>query len=294
MHNHLHLLVSSMSARGKALEVGKEVVRILRGAGWDVTVQVTRSSDSIPAAAQNADTRLVGAVGGDGYIAAVAQGLAEDPDRVMVPFPGGRGNDLCRSLGIGTDSLTHAKTLTQPDLENRIRAIDGMWIGSKRQLALGVVSLGIDATANRFANQSRFRSGPLAYSWGAIAAFTQSHPNEFVVDVDGVVCDLPGWVCSISNSGWIGGGINILPTSDPYDGVLEVLQVAPTSKARALPLLAKVLGGRNLDSPLVQVISAREVHFMAPTGIVAMADGDMVAKVPFTVRVAPQVVRVVI
>ena len=289
----MQLLVSSLSARGKALHDGREVARVLRGAGWEVDVKVTRSSDTVSDAAKLCDPGLVGAVGGDGYLAEVAAGLAHDPTRVMVPFPGGRGNDLCRALEIGMDAQKHAEVLAQSGTEGRERTIDGMWVGDDKKLALGVISLGIDRAANEQANKSQIRWGSLAYAWGAVSAFAKFKPLDFTVIASEDEDSFSGWVCSISNSGWIGGGINIVPQSDLTDGVLEVFSVEKTSKTRVVPLLAKVLAGRSLDSPLVQVKSETEITIAEPVGLSAMADGDFIARVPFTVKVAPNVVRVI-
>jgi len=42
------------------------------------------------------------------------------------------------------------------------------------------------------------------------------------------------------------------------------------------------------------VESARVVSFAAPAGMIAMADGDRIASIPFTVDVAPGVVSVLV
>lgn len=294
MNPQIHILISSLSARGRALHAGREVVQVLRSAKWNVTATVTRSSQDVVLAAADAPQGYVGAVGGDGYMAAVAQGLANDPNRILVPFPGGRGNDLCRALGVGVNPRQRALDLTYTDIDSRITTLDGMWIGEANHLALGVVSLGIDSLANQIANQSRLRWGPLAYAWGGISSFTRFSPMDFQVVIDGAEYDLPGWVCSISNSGWIGGGINIVPSSNPCDGILEVLQVEPTSRVNALPLLAKVLGGRSLNTDLLHIYSGQEISILQPVGLRAMADGDLVATVPFTIRLARGVVRVLV
>ena len=289
----MQLLVSSLSARGRALHDGREVARILHGAGWEVDVHVTHSSDAVSDAARSCAPGLVGAVGGDGYLAEVASGLAHDPDRIMVPFPGGRGNDLCRALGIGVDAAERAEELAELGIEGRERLIDGIWVGEENKLALGVVSLGVDRAANEQANKSLIRWGSLAYAWGAIFAFLKFKPLNFNIVSNEDEDRFPGWICSISNSGWIGGGINIVPQSNLSDGVLEVFSVEKTSRARAVRLLAKVLTGRSLDSPLVRVTSNKEVTITEPVGVSAMADGDFIARVPFTAKVAPAVVRII-
>ena len=84
---------------------------------------------------------------------------------------------------------------------------------------------------------------------------------------------MSGWVASVSHSGRFGGGITLVESSDMSDGSLEVCR-----------------GGH----PAIEVETARVVSFAAPAGMVAMADGDRIASIPFTVDVAPGVVSVLV
>ena len=337
---HLHLLVSSMSARGRAISVGPRVVRILREGGWDVQVTVTTPDDDPTSVAHrlgdgasgdptdpsSARTRppvpesgpaLVGALGGDGYISAVAEGLA-GTGGVLVPLPGGRGNDLCRAIGAGADPVARARSLAglgllgagegQSDLPaERLRGLDGIWVqeagegvderadeGDPHRLVLGVVSFGLEAWANIIANGSRLRSGPLAYAYGALAAPIRFHQADFRAVLDGVPHDMGGWALSVSNSGCIGGGIRIVPSSDPFDGVLEAFHVGHMPLRAALPVLARVVAKRDAEDPAVEVLSVHEMVVTEPVGMPAMADGDQVGTIPLRISVAPAVVDVLI
>ena len=303
------LLVSSMSAGGRSVRLGPRIVRILRGGGWEVAVRLTTPGDDPAAIAGGvAAGSIVAALGGDGYLSAVARGCHES-DALFVPMPGGRGNDLCRALGVGTDPLARARRLaslglssdeagasSSDSLASRVRPLDGMWVRSREgvRLALGIVSIGLDARANILANESSLTSGPLAYGYGAFAALASHEPTEIVATVDGRERNMSGWIASVSNSGRFGGGITLVESSDMSDGVLEVCHVGPLSVARALPVLAKVVAGRAKNHPAIEVESARVVSFAAPAGMVAMADGDRIASIPFTVDVAPGVVSVLV
>ena len=301
------LLVSSMSAGGRSVRLGPRIVRILRGGGWEVAVRLTTPGDDPAAiAGEVAPASFVAALGGDGYLGAVARGCHES-DAVFVPMAGGRGNDLCRALGIGTDPLARARSLAPQGLSSaeadssdwlasRIRPLDGMWVRSREgvRLALGVVSIGLDARANVLANESSLTSGPLAYGYGAFAALASHQPTDVVATVDGHERNMGGWIASVSNSGRFGGGITLVESSDMSDGVLEVCHVGPIPISRALPVLARVVAGRAKAHPAIEVEKARAVSFAAPAGIVAMADGDHIASIPFTVEVAPGVVSVLV
>ena len=301
------LLVSSMSAGGRSVRLGPRIVRILRGGGWEVAVRLTTPGDDPAAlAGEVASGSFVAALGGDGYLGAVARGCHES-DAIFVPMPGGRGNALCRALGIGTDPLVRARSLAplgfssdEADssdwLASRTRPLDGMWVRSRDgvRLALGIVSIGLDARANILANESSLTSGPLAYGYGAFAALASHEPTEIVATVDGVERNMSGWIASVSNSGRFGGGITLVESSDMSDGILEVCHVGPLSLSRALPVLARVVAGRAKAHPAIEVESARVVSFASPAGMIAMADGDRIASIPFTVDVAPGVVSVLV
>ena len=306
-HPAMTMLVSSISGSGRALRVAPDVTGRLRRGGWGVNVRVVTEAEAPAAVARSLDTPFVGALGGDGFVAAVAQGIAGS-DTVLVPIPGGRGNDLCRAIGAGSNPKGRADALAplgeagSKAVGIRVRALDGIWVSAvdagsaepNLRLVLGVVSLGLDAWANKLANESRLTAGPLSYGWGAVTAPAHFRGAAFRARVDGVEHELPGWVFSVSNSGFIGGGVNVVPDSDPFDGALELFRVDQVPLRTVIPAVAQVVIRRNAHHPLVHVCSVRELDILGPEGLPAMADGDLVGHLPLHVEVAPGIVRVLV
>ncbi len=322
----MSLIVSSMSARGRSLTIGREMVEILRGGGWTVTVHVTNSTSDVEYEASQSEAPFVGALGGDGYLSAAARGCIGGA-APLLPFPGGRGNDLCRALGIGPDAMRWAQRLARAkteEVESWVRPLDAMQVSSPdgKYVVLGVISVGVDATANQIANRSWFRSGPVAYAWGAsVAALGKYRKLDVGGSIDGVVpqtypgqerdagarCgvgrsgervgvfhpEMGGWLTSISNSGWFGGGINILPQSKTDDGILEVITVDSVLRPRAIVTLAKVLATRQLDDPIVHVYEGTKIRLETPAGLQVMADGDVIGQLPMDIEVLPAALNVV-
>lgn len=302
----IHLFVSSMSAGGRSVSVGPSVVRALRAGGWRVSVTLTTQSDDPSALAGQARADVIAGLGGDGFISAIARGCHESAS-LFAPIPGGRGNDLCRALGIGADPLARARSLAELGLSTdetdlliaqRTKPLDGMWVTEKgaegRTLVLGVVSMGIDARANVLANESFLTSGPLAYGYGAFAALASFKPVPVKARIDGEDRDLTGWLASISNSGRIGGGIHLVPQSDLHDGLMEVCHVGTVPLRTVVSALVTVVAGRSRGHEEIAVETADTVEVLEPVGLVAMADGDRVAEVPFTTTRAPHVVDVLL
>lgn len=319
----LKLFVSALSGKGRALRRAPKVAALLRSQGWNVDVRVTHRSDDPAALAAACTNHWVAVLGGDGYIARIATQVGARGG-VVIPLPGGRGNDLCRCLGIGTDAVAHVRSLptasqicTEDAGEHpRIRGVDAMQVRALKGenegqdaagqgpsspakdleenpvQVLGIVSFGLDALANQIANDTSFASGTFAYAWGALRALQQFQPKTMEIEVDGVRRRIRGWLVSVSNSGWFGGGINIVPSSNPSDGRLELLTVDPVPKHHAIRVLARVLAMRKVDDPILHVEEVTSVKILDSAGLVAMGDGDQVGEGPLEISVSPEVFRV--
>ena len=319
----LKLFVSALSGKGRALRRAPKVAALLRSQGWNVDVRVTHRSDDPAALAAACTNHWVAVLGGDGYIARIATQVGARGG-VVIPLPGGRGNDLCRCLGIGTDAVAHVRSLptasqicTEDAGEHpRIRGVDAMQVRALKGenegqdaagqgpsspakdleenpvQVLGIVSFGLDALANQIANDTSFASGTFAYAWGALRALQQFQPKTMEIEVDGVRRRIRGWLVSVSNSGWFGGGINIVPSSNPSDGRLELLTVDPVPKHHAIRVLARVLAMRKVDDPILHVEQGTSVKIWDSAGLVAMGDGDQVGEGPLEISVSPEVFRV--
>ena len=319
----LKLFVSALSGKGRALRRAPKVAALLRSQGWNVDVRVTHRSDDPAALAAACTNHWVAVLGGDGYIARIATQVGARGG-VVLPLPGGRGNDLCRCLGIGTDAVAHVRSLptaSQICAEGagehpRIRGVDAMQVRALNGVnegqdatgqrpaspakdleenpaqVLGIVSFGLDALANQIANDTSFASGTLAYAWGALRALQQFQPTTMEIEVDGERKRIRGWLVSVSNSGWFGGGINIVPSSNPSDGRLELLTVDPVPKHHAIRVLARVLAMRKVDDPILHVEEVTSVKILDSAGLVAMGDGDQVGEGPLEISVSPEVFRV--
>ena len=319
----LKLFVSALSGKGRALRRAPKVAALLRSQGWNVDVRVTHRSDDPAALAAACTNHWVAVLGGDGYIARIATQVGARGG-VVIPLPGGRGNDLCRCLGIGTDAVAHVRSLPSASQicaegageHPRIRGVDAMQVRALNGVnegqdatgqrpaspakdleenpaqVLGIVSFGLDALANQIANDTSFASGTLAYAWGALRALQQFQPTTMEIEVDGERKRIRGWLVSVSNSGWFGGGINIVPSSNPSDGRLELLTVDPVPKHHAIRVLARVLAMRKVDDPILHVEQVTSVKILDSDGLVAMGDGDQVGEGPLEISVSPEVFRV--
>ena len=298
------VLISSMSARGKGMVEGPSAVRALHAAGWKGDIRVTTSDEDPKDVAASAKGPYVVAIGGDGYLARVVEGM-EGTGNVLVPFPGGRGNDLCRALGADVSMEARTKRIARFAKEGvapegiapfQVRPLDAIEVtrAGSRRLAVGVVSVDIVAWANVYGNRSWIKFGPLAYAHGAIQALAHFHGDDFGAIIDGERETLSGWVVTVSNTAMIGGGVKMTDLSDPGDGQLELITVGQMPLRKVLPILIDVLVRRKADVPELHVRRVNEITLTSPDGNIAMADGDEIGRIPLRMATAPRVVDVLV
>ncbi|PYO90238.1 MAG: hypothetical protein DMD66_03290, partial [Gemmatimonadetes bacterium] len=107
---HAHVILNPAAGRGAARRVESVVARAFRAQGWAVDVVRTEGpghAQQLAAQAVQQGARHVVAVGGDGTVHEVANGLlCSDADAALGVVPIGSGNDFAKLVGVyGHDPL---------------------------------------------------------------------------------------------------------------------------------------------------------------------------------------------
>jgi len=283
------LIVNPSAGGGRAERRLPAIEAALRARGVGFRVERTTGLEHAQALAKQtlATGEVAAAMGGDGIMGAVAHCL-RGTEGVLGVVPGGRGNDLARKLGIGTEPDAIAGVIAA-GRERRIDVADADG-GS----FLGIVSAGIDSDVQDIALTTRLPLGGLVYVYGTLRALRAWKPARWEVTIDGERREFTGYSVAVANSGVFGGGMWLVPDAELDDGVLEVVISQDVPKRRYLASLPKVFKGTHLDQDGVEVIKAREVTFEADRPFTAYADGDPIARLPATVRVLPRSLRVLV
>ena len=300
MERRLQLVVNPAAGRGRAAKLLPAVEAALRGAGHDLVVTPTRSlehAEELTAAAV-ADERVAVAMGGDGIVGRVAGAVAEAVARdgigagVMAVLPGGRGNDLCRAVGLPQNALVACAVLST----GSPRALDlGVVSSGTGQLAfLGIASIGFDSDVQERVLNSRLGLGALVYLYGSLATVARWRHAEFTCSVDGLPLAVRGWSVAVANSGRYGGGMRLAPAASLEDGLLDVVAITATGKLTFLRSLPKLFKGTHVDEPSVSIRTATVVTLAADRPFRVFADGDPIGTLPCTVTVRPGAVTVLL
>jgi YegS/Rv2252/BmrU family lipid kinase len=289
MDRAVRLIVNPSAGAGRAARELPAVEVALRSHGVSFRVDRTRSIEHARELAREAagSGEIAAAMGGDGLAGAVA-GELRGTDAVMAVLPGGRGNDLARKLGIGSDPVAAVEVL----MAGRERRIDVAEAGEGSYL--GILSAGLDSDVQDIANTTRLRRlGPLVYPYGTVLALRRWRPAQWDVTIDGTAHSFRGYSVAVANSGVFGGGMWLVPDAEIDDGLLDVVFTHDQSRTTYLRGLTKVFKGTHVDSPGFELHRGREITFGADRPFTAYADGDPIAELPVTVRVNPGALRVI-
>ena len=285
----LALIVNPAAGGGRPARALAQVQAALRGLGLEQRFEYTSSLEharELALAAVGAGEVAV-AFGGDGLIGAVA-GALKHSEGVMGVLPGGRGNDLCRVLGIPSKPVAACSVLAS-GVE---RSLDLGEAG--RRTFAGIASCGFDSLVNRIANESTVVHGSPVYAYALLRALPSWKAAGFEVTLDGSMTRrFTGYSVAAANSKQFGGGMRLAPAASLTDGLLDVVIIEDMPKLRFLRLAPTVFAGRHVGYRGVEVIRGREVRIESAQPFTLYADGEAIAELPVTVRVLPAAVRVI-
>jgi YegS/Rv2252/BmrU family lipid kinase len=286
----LLLIVNPVAGGGRPARALPQVQSAIRRLGLDQRFEYTSSLEHGRALALEAaaNGEVAVAFGGDGLIGAVA-GALKHSDGVLGILPGGRGNDLCRVLGIPRKPVAACEVLAK-GVE---QALDIGQAGDRT--FMGIASCGFDSVVNRIANDARVIGGSFVYAYGLLRALPRWKPAQFEVVFDGgETRRFTGYSVAAANSRAFGGGMLLAPEASLTDGMLDVVMIEDMPRLRYLRLAPTVFSGRHVRQRAVDVVRSHEVRIDASRPFTLYADGEAIAELPATIRALSGAVRIIV
>jgi diacylglycerol kinase (ATP) len=254
VYNPRMLLVVNPAAAGG--RVGKHWPRLhprLRAAGLDQPIVFTEApghATELAAEAVRLGERTVVAVGGDGTICEVVQGLHDAGAGMLGILPLGTGNDAARTLGIPL----RLEAATQTLLAGGSRRVDLMLAGDR--VVLNAIGIGLLGAINVNSASIKVVRGIAAYLGAAAGTlFSYSCPS-IRLSQDGFEYVGPMTILAVHNGVTTGGGFRLTPAAVPDDGFLDACLVEGTGVLTRFPLLFSAVKGTLVRKP-----GAHELRF---------------------------------
>ncbi len=227
--------------------------------------------------------------GGDGTHHQALKALVGS--RFILGFiPAGTGNDFPTNLGIPEDLDSACDLL----LKGKIRKIDVIQVNNGEYMA-GVGGIGFDSEVNAIANRiSRFVRGRMAYVLPVLLKTLTYRPKEISLRMDDERTQGNALMVAFGNIKSYGKGMQVTPLAEPDDGLLDICWVDPVNTFRLYRFFPTVFRGEHIEMPEVHYYRAGTVQVETSVPMDFYGDGEYICKTPFTLRVLPQALRVLV
>ena len=239
---------------------------------------------------------LLVAVGGDGTVNEIVNGVGGRDGFELAVLPRGTGWDFVRTYGIPhrfEDAVAVARDGVGRGIDLGEVAYRA-WSGetASRRFA-NVASAGMSgAIAQRANRTTKALGGKISYAFATFAVFARWRNTEVAVTVAdrsrrGRMHDV-----IVANGRYFGGGMMICPQAEPDDGLFDVLLIGDLTKRDLLLTLPKTYRGSHLPHPKAELLRATAVAIDGPQPVPIQLDGEQPGTTPATFEIVPRALRV--
>jgi YegS/Rv2252/BmrU family lipid kinase len=241
-------------------------------------------------------TRFVVAVGGDGTVQEVVNGMLDEDrpvadDAVLGVVAAGSGSDFVRTFGLPGDAARAVRHL-EGDRLYRIDVIRAEYRDgdvTRVRYVPNIAEVGLGAEVVRRAGGLPRVLGRSRYFWGFWLSVGRFRPCRITVGVDRKSFEGVANNVVVANCQFYGGGMKISPRSYPGDGLIDV-QISTGPKSEAFTLIPKIYRGEHVPHPHIKELRGRQVHVAAERPLPVEGDGEVLGTTPVTFTVLPEVV----
>ena len=261
-----HLIVNGYNADEKAKDVLNAVKRVFETAGKELEIHKTdhagHAKEIAAALTSNGNFAHLIAMGGDGTLHEVLNGIEDTENCTLGLIPYGSGNDFAEAVGIPLNAKEAAENIAfrapsvidYIELSNRLRSINA-------------VGMGIDVDVLQRAYSSK-KTGKKKYYSAFLKSLRLYKATTFKASWDGgEERQYTGIIACLGNGKQIGGGIKLFPDAKIDDGYMDLLVVDYLSRFRTLIAFLKLNAGK--------VNSVKEVtHVKCKTARITPVEGS--------------------
>lgn len=289
-------LVNPVAGGGQAQEKWRLLKKYLTEQSFDYDVYFSKKAGDIQQYLtekyENVARQIVIIMGGDGTLHEAINGVLKNTEvKHQIPIAyisAGSGNDFARFYNLSTNPIVAFKQINQKIKQQQFCLIDvGKYVDQRTKLItyfVNNIGIGIDAMTVSFANVSqtkRLLNKLHVGNWSYLLAVFKSLVKQDAFDVMIATPDKQhihtqkGYLVTVANNPYFGGGVKILPGADPTDGILDVIVVdKPKNIFRLIWLLGALFRGNHYRYPEVNHIKAAQVILKTKASEYSHLDGE--------------------
>ena len=290
----IHFVLNPKAGNGISLKIFQEIEGELKSNNVKYTLFKSQGkndifnhvmSDEIP------DCDLICAMGGDGTIHEIADGLMQSgkaSDLAFSIIPSGTGNAFAQTLG----ELKPKKAI-QKILDGERLKIDAMEIkqGSKTSYAVNIIGWGMASRVNQISDQLRILGG-IRYNIASLIGIATMKKKKLILRMDDEAINEDALFFLALNTVYTGKGMKMAPEADFTDGLIDIIMFKSATKLQVVNIFLKLFSGKHIFDPRVtykQVESFR----LESEGDDLNIDGENQGHTPIDVRVVKKCITLI-
>lgn len=321
----LRFVAYAGAGRGAFARRWPPIAAALSAQGIEHTVDLTsRPGEAADLARRAADegAQLVVAVGGDGTLHEVANGLLDRGSEGHEPplvglVSAGRGSDYARGTRMPTDaavlverfaraladdaSVVHVvdagRVRYRPTHSAGGRSVDGPVGESTSRWFVNAAGVGLSPFIARRVSRFPARLGAYLYTVAGVVTIVDWRDRLVELGWDDRTRDqVRVESVEVALGPFEGGGMRVAPGADPSDGLFDVVTVGAINRLETLTFAWRIRTGDHLRSPAVSVRRTRSLTIRAlddAGAIYLQADGELLGRDPFVFDIVPSALRLV-
>jgi YegS/Rv2252/BmrU family lipid kinase len=277
------IVVNSTAGRGRAGKLLSRLQACLARLGVEADIVHSRAPGdptTLAREAARAGYKRVVAMGGDGTVAEVSNGLLlaarEGHETVLGIIPAGSGNDYAYSVGIPTDLEAACDRLVNGGM--RCADVVRVTVDGQTRFFNNTGGIGFDADVLFETRKMKRLSGFPLYL-GALLRVLASDgrwPYPVNITVDGRPMPQHAvTLVSVCNGPRAGGGFYLTPDARPDDGLFDVIVADQLSRLRLASFIVRVMRGTHVGAKPVTIQRARHVVVEGLRGLPGHIDGEV-------------------
>lgn len=257
------------------------------GVTYDVVVtSCPRDAEELTTAALAEGVRFLAAVGGDGTLHGVVNGVvaAGVSDAVVGIVPAGTGSDFARTLGLHLPperAARHLASAATMPVDVGVATFPEQ--GGQTRYFINCAQVGYGAEVVRLAARWPRRLGRFRYlfaAWGGMRAVTRQRTR---IGLAHAAADVELAELVVANGQFFGAGMRVAPRAVPDDGRFNVLAFTG-DRGQVFRLTTAMYQGRHLPDPHIREWQSPVVDVEAGQGFRVEADGELLGHTPVRFR----------
>jgi diacylglycerol kinase (ATP) len=283
-------IINKYSGTGYQDSIEGRIIDVCAASKFGCTIEFTRDRGHATELAQRAvDEKfdMAFAVGGDGTVNEVAQGLIGSPVAMGI-LPKGSGNGLARHLGI---PMKFASAL---ELVGANQVINMDTISVNGKLSVNISGIGFDGhVAGLFGKNGK--RGLTGYTKLVLKEFMSYKEFEAEVVLDGVHHRASSFIIALANSSQFGNNAMVAPLASVCDELIDVCFVKKVPFTKVVGFATKMFSGRLDRSSLVDIKKGKKISLKFPQAVAFHIDGEAQEPVSqFDVHIEPGKLRMMV